>query len=170
MASAGLDNRVRETQAGKTFLDILQRSHETESNVSNSTFDVHTKRNSLRIALEHLIIEYLRELAPDEEIYDARRRRRRSLNDMPKNDNSEVLLNENGLQFGSANINFFRESDTINTACKNKYTRISKLDQSEFDNAVANNSDNVHNIRRMLMYRLVLVIDLVLLCSRSRPS
>lgn len=138
-------NHVRETQAGKTFLGILQRSHDiirtTGHNISNSIVDIKTKRNSLRIALENLIIEYLRELTPHEEIYTTRHRR--SPNDMPKTDDVEKRI-----EFGATNINLF-----TNTACNKKYKRVSQLDQIELDNAFVKDSENVHNIRRMLMYR-----------------
>lgn len=154
--------RVRETQAGTTFLEILQRNNDVielptrtfgASNVSNDFVDIKTKRNSLRIALEHLIIEYLRELN-NEEIYSTRRRR--SVKDVLKTDNNEFVLDEKTKEFGAANTNFytsFPESDNINADCKNKYTRVAQLDQSELDNTFVNDSDNIHNIRRILMYR-----------------
>lgn len=67
---------------------------------------------------------------------------------MSKTDNSEVVRNESG----AANINFYK-SDITKTTCKNKYTRIAQLDQIELDNAFVIDSGNVHNIRRILMYR-----------------
>lgn len=150
--SSTIDNRVRETQAGRAFLEILKHSHDpvelpTKIGPTGATGIDHisavkVKRNSLRTALEHLIVEYLRELSPDGDEYmneyernSLRRRRRRSTTEENDDDGGE------------------RNETTVGDNCEVRHRKVGQLDQFKLDAMMVNESETDHNIRRVLNYR-----------------
>lgn len=115
-ASPRIDAHLTETEAGRQFLEALQRHRleaeraEHEAAVQDVQVDLWTdrngfispksKRNSLRDTLESLIVDYLRELSPESNAVDVmsfgdgisrRRRRRRKRSARQSTDYEEVV-------------------------------------------------------------------------------
>lgn len=189
-ASPRVDTHLSESEAGRQFLDALQRhrleaerieQEQQSAHTSNVFISTKTKRNSLRDALEQLIVDYLRELAPGDSTSSltASSRYRRSARQTDEYDDQDAYAdgqedeeqrdagneqNVNDLrriEIGSRNITVLptqrvREPTRIGrpSECAELRRRVTKLDQYELDKALMKDGESRElNIRRVLNYR-----------------
>lgn len=176
--SPRFDYRNQETQAGRKFLQTL-RKHDDEIENNDETkknyekINPIEKKDNLRASLERLIVEYLKKLTSDDrESFEDNPRNRRNLNNLtslqPIKSDSENLINktdsevEERIEIGVRNITVTESVDSneekINmlyeqTMCSERKRRIAQLDRFELEDALRNETDNEHNIRRILNYR-----------------
>lgn len=179
--SPRFDYRNQETQAGRKFLqtlrkhdDEIENNDETIRNSNYDKIDPIEKKDNLRASLERLIVEYLKKLTSDDrESFEDNPRNRRNLNNLtslvPVKSDSENLNNktdseviEERIEIGVRNITVSESVDSyedkINmlyeqTMCSERKRRIAQLDRFELEDALKNETDTEHNIRRILNYR-----------------
>lgn len=156
------DHRTTETIAGHRFLEALRQNHNDDEELESTPMVEHVqaasfafelkkdddaseikkKRMTLRASLEELLVQYLRGLAPE--------------NDNKFTEHSRVARDviESDLKSESKRI----EEDEIrnltrNISCPDRRQRITQLDRNELHDAIQNDAEDEHNIRRILNHR-----------------
>lgn len=188
-ASPRVDSHPSESDAARQFLDALQRSrleaerigeqqHQSAAarHPSSDFISTKSKRNSLRDALEELIVDFLRELTPGSSTSGSSIRYRRSArqtDEYEQDGQADEIREEDDetgeqdvndmrrIEIGSRNITVLptqrvREPQRIGrpSECAELRRRVTKLDQYELDKALMKDGESRElNIRRVLNHR-----------------
>lgn len=181
-SSYRIDAHISESEAGKQFLETLQRNRQddelielplgTSAEVAASIVNSKAKRNSLRSSLENMLVEFLREVSPDstEKLIDdrplARNRRNARQSDYDEDPGNRSGEAEEGdeidmetmrkIEIGSRNVTvepYFYKPIRKPRDCDAVRRKISQLDQYELDKSLTQSDEAQLNIRKVLNYR-----------------
>lgn len=110
------------------------------------------KRMTLRASLEELLVQYLRGLAPEnQDIITEHTRKKRSNN--IENKKISVLDEVNESDDESVGNDEIKKDLIKNNTCPQRRQRITQLDRYDLNDAIQNDAEDEHNIRKMLNYR-----------------